>query len=87
MNRVYKNILILLLFIFVGCKATAQKFSTHSVKRGESLESIAKQYGVTQENILTYNKEIKTGQDLRPNTILVIPASSSATVSTSTPDA
>ena len=73
MNQVYKNILVLLLFVFVGCKATAQRFSTHAVKKGETLESIAKQYKVTPYNILTYNKEIKQGQDLKPNTILVIP--------------
>ncbi len=51
----------------------AQKFATHSVKRGETLESIAKQYKVTPYNILTFNKEIKQGQDLEVNTILVIP--------------
>lgn len=73
MNQVFKNILVVLLFVFVGCKATAQKFSTHSVKKGETLESVAKQYKVTPANILTYNKEIKSGQDLKPNTILVIP--------------
>lgn len=75
MNQVYKNILVVLLLVFVGCKATAQKFSTHSVKRGETLDGIAKKYNVSQENILTYNKEISLGQDLKPNTILVIPAS------------
>jgi LysM repeat protein len=73
MNQVCKNILILLLFVFVGCKATAQKFTTHPIKRGETLESIAKQYQVTPYNILRYNKEIKQGQALKPSTILVIP--------------
>ena len=74
MNRFFKNILVLLLFVFMGCKATAQKFTTHAVKKGETLESISKQYRVTPYTILTYNKEIKQGQDLKPNTILVIPA-------------
>ncbi len=55
----------------------AQKFATHSVKRGETLESIAKQYKVTPYNILTFNKEIKQGQDLKVNTILVIPLNAS----------
>lgn len=73
MNRFIKNILVLLLFVFVGCKATAQKFTTHAVKEGETLEGIAKQYKVTPYNILTFNKEIRQGQDLKPNTILVIP--------------
>ncbi len=79
MNQVFKNIVVLLLFIFVGCKATAQKFSTHSVKKGETLEGIAKQYNVSAANILTYNKEVKGGQDLKPNTILVIPVNEAST--------
>ncbi len=83
MNQVYKNIVILLLFVFVGCKATAQKFLTHPVKKGETLESVAKKYKVTPANILTYNKEIREGQDLKPNTILVIPAE--GTVDQATP--
>lgn len=51
----------------------AQKFTTHAVKRGETIESIAKQYKVTPYNILKLNKELKQGQDLKPNTIVVIP--------------
>jgi len=73
MNQFLRNIVVLLLFTIIGCKATAQKFTTHAVKEGETLESIAKQYKVTPYNILTYNKEIKQGDDVRPNTILVIP--------------
>jgi len=73
MNQFLKNIIVLLLFTIIGCKATAQKFTTHAVKEGETLESIAKQYKVTPYNILTYNKEIKQGDDVKPNTILVIP--------------
>jgi len=73
MNQLVRNIIVLLLFTVIGCKATAQKFTTHAVKEGETLESIAKQYKVTPYNILTYNKEIKQGDDVIPNTILVIP--------------
>ncbi|MCP4974868.1 MAG: LysM peptidoglycan-binding domain-containing protein [Maribacter sp.] len=73
MNHFLKNIVVLLLFTIIGCKATAQKFTTHAVKKGETLESIAKQYKVTPYNILNYNKEIKQGDDIKPNTILVIP--------------
>jgi LysM repeat protein len=73
MNQFLRNIVVLLLFTIIGCKATAQKFTTHAVKEGETLESIAKQYKVTPYNILTYNKEIKQGVDVKPNTILVIP--------------
>ncbi len=87
MNQVFKNILVLLLFALVGCKAMGQKFVTHAVKRGETLESIAKQYKVTPANILTYNKEIKAGQSLKPNTILVVPLdAASKPNTTSTPN-
>lgn len=87
MNQFIKNTLVLLLFVFVGCKAMAQKFATHAVKRGETLESIAKQYAVSEQNILTYNKEISPGQDLRTNTILVIPMdAASKKPALSTPD-
>nr|WP_281502485.1 LysM peptidoglycan-binding domain-containing protein [Arenibacter sp. F20364] len=66
--------------MLVSINAIAQKFTTHSVKAGESLESIAKQYGVSEKGILNYNKEIKKGQALRANTILVIPSSSGVVV-------
>jgi len=75
MNRFFKNCLVFLMLVFMSCKATAQKFTTHAVKQGETLETIAKRFGVTQESILTYNKEIKKNQELKPNTILVIPSS------------
>lgn len=77
MSQFIKNFVVLLLFTLVGCKAAAQKFTTHSVKEGETLETIAKQYKVTPYNILTYNKEIKRGEDIKPNTILVIPTGAS----------
>ncbi|WP_437372347.1 LysM peptidoglycan-binding domain-containing protein [Maribacter litoralis] len=72
-NQVYT---ICAFCVLVSCTAMAQKFDTHAVKRGETLESISKLYGVSTESILQYNKEIKAGQDLRPNTILVVPGSS-----------
>ena len=73
MDQFLRNIVVLLLFTVIGCKATAQKFTTHAVKDGETLESIAKQYKVTPYSILTNNKEIKQGDAVKPNTILVIP--------------
>ena len=82
MNRFFKNIAVLLLLVSVsGCKA--QKFTTHSVQKGETLESIAKDYNVTQYSILQLNKEIKQGDALRANTILVLPKSTGNAVSSS----
>ena len=64
--------------MLVSINAVAQKFTTHSVKAGETLESIAKRYNVSEQGILNYNKEIKKGQALRANTILVIPSANGA---------
>ena len=66
--------------MLVSINAIAQKFTTHSVKAGESLESIAKRYQVSEQAILNYNKELKKGQALRANTILVIPSTNGAAV-------
>jgi len=86
MNRFFKNTitLILLALSFSTCKA--QKFTTHAVKKGETLESIAQQYNVTPYTILQLNKEIKQGDALRANTILVIPKGGTATASSSRPE-
>lgn len=88
MNNFIKTLALFLLVLFVGCKATAQQFKTHAVQKGETLYSIAKQYKVTPFNILKHNKEIKQGDVLKPNTILVIPlnAGSSQTTPTVTND-
>ena len=68
-----------LLLLAVGCKAQAQQFKTHAVQRGETLESVARLYQVDTEDLLKYNKELKAGKALRPNTILVIPISEKRT--------
>lgn len=73
MNQFFKNVIVTLLFSLLGLSAMAQKFTTHAVKRGETLESITKKYNVTAKSILELNKEIKQGQNLKLNTILVIP--------------
>lgn len=65
------NFVILFLLFAVGVQA--QQFKTHAVKSGETLYSISKLYRVTPYNILKYNKELKQGEVLKPNTILVIP--------------
>ncbi len=53
--------------------ATAQNFSTHQVKKGETITGIANQYGVTISDIYNINPDAKT--ELKPNTILIIPIS------------
>ncbi|MGE5944570.1 MAG: LysM peptidoglycan-binding domain-containing protein [Flavobacteriales bacterium] len=51
----------------------AQNYSTHQVKEGETIESIAKRYYVTPFEIYGLNPEAKRG--LKPNTVLIIPIS------------
>ncbi len=85
MSQFLKTIFCVSLFVLIGCKAIAQKFTTHAVKKGETLESVAKQYRVPPSTILKYNKEIKAGRALAPNTILVIPADGTTTTTTPAP--
>ncbi|GAL69842.1 lytic transglycosylase [Jejuia pallidilutea] len=51
----------------------AQNYSTHQVKKGETIEEIAKRYYVTPFDIYGLNPDAKKG--LKPNTILIIPIS------------
>jgi len=62
------------ILLICSCKATAQKkrFTTHPVREGETLQSIAEQYDVTPYSILVANKELKKATDLKPNTIIII---------------
>ncbi|WP_223198190.1 LysM peptidoglycan-binding domain-containing protein [Maribacter arenosus] len=80
MDQFFKNSLVLLLFVMLSSTVMAQKFTTHAVKEGETLESISKQYKVTPYSILSYNKEIKQGEAIRPNTVLVIPLGAKVSV-------
>ena len=79
MKFAVKWILMGCLLLAFGCKAQAQQFKTHAVKRGETLESVARLYQVSTGDLLKYNKELETGRPLRPNTILVIPVSEKQT--------
>lgn len=52
-----------------------QRYVTHPVKEGETIYSIAKQYRVTPYSILKENPEIKSAEEIQPNTILIVPVS------------
>lgn len=66
-----KKILIIGLFFFFCINSYGQQFKTHAVKAGETLESIARTYGVTSEEIIKLNPEAKNGA--KANTVLIIP--------------
>ena len=73
MNRFFRTIFVYSLLTIALSSCKAQKFTTHAVKKGETLSNIARQYNVDTATILQYNKEIGEGTKLRPNTVLVIP--------------
>tara|TARA_R110002050_G_scaffold267266_2_gene408880 strand:- start:26787 stop:28952 length:2166 start_codon:yes stop_codon:yes gene_type:complete len=73
--KYYTTAVLILLF---SLSAFAQKFTTHAVKQGETIQSISRQYKVTPASILSLNKEVKNPNELKPNTILVIPLDSKA---------
>ena len=67
-------LLVLVLFLAFGFTSVeAQNFSTHQVKKGETIEAIAKRYFVTPFDIYKLNPDAK--KDLKPNTVLIIPIS------------
>ncbi|WOD44092.1 PBP1 and LysM peptidoglycan-binding domain-containing protein [Hwangdonia lutea] len=71
MNRFLLVIILVLAFGFTS--VNAQDFSTHQVKKGETIEAIAKRYFVTPSEIYALNPDAK--KELKPNTILIIPLS------------
>ncbi|MGB6152537.1 MAG: LysM peptidoglycan-binding domain-containing protein [Pricia sp.] len=73
MNRFFRTILVYSILTIALSSCKAQKFTTHAVKKGETLTGISRQYNVDTATILRYNKEIGEGTKLRANTVLVIP--------------
>ena len=51
----------------------------HQVNKGETLFSIAKQYNVTEQDILTANPDIKNKSKLKKGAFLTIPVAASQT--------
>lgn len=63
---------LLLVFATIGTAVTAQtNYKSHNVKNGETVYSIAEQYGVTLEAIYRLNPDAREG--IQPNKILIIP--------------
>lgn len=52
-----------------------QNYLTHEVKEGETIYSISKKYMVTPYSILQENPEVKNVEEIKPNTLLIIPVS------------
>jgi len=71
MKRILLVLILVLAFGFTSVEA--QNFSTHQVKKGETIEAIAKRYFVMPFDIYKLNPDAK--KDLKPNTVLIIPIS------------
>jgi len=71
MKRFLLVLILVLAFGFTSVEA--QNFSTHQVKKGETIEAIAKRYFVTPFDIYALNPDAK--RELKPNTVLIIPIS------------
>ena len=67
-----KNFLTIILIVFTVA-LSAQNYTEHKVKAGETIESIAKQYLVTPFDIYALNPDAKS--KFQPNTVLIIPNS------------
>jgi LysM repeat protein len=67
-----KNFLTSILIAFT-VTLSAQNYTEHKVKAGETIESIAKQYLVTPFDIYALNPDAKS--KFQPNTVLIIPNS------------
>ena len=68
-----KKLLLVLLLAFASWTVNAQKYRTHKVKSGETLEQIASRYMVTPYDIYTLNPDAK--KELRVGSVLIIPES------------
>ena len=73
MKKIIVKVCAVVMLLTSGLLSAQQKYTTHAVKEGETLQSISQQYRVTPYTILQSNKEIKTAADVKPNTILIIP--------------
>lgn len=67
-----KIIYILVLVLSFSCVSTqAQNYKTHKVKKGETVESIAKAYNIPTSTIYKLNPDSR--RKLKPNSVLILP--------------
>ncbi|WP_160110631.1 LysM peptidoglycan-binding domain-containing protein [Aequorivita lipolytica] len=73
-------------FLFmVSCGSAAQQqYKSHSVEKGETVYSIAKQYNISEETI--YNLNPDSRNELKVNSVLIIPSNSAISSGTNKND-
>lgn len=73
-----KFLVFFLAILLSSCGVKAQQYKSHTVERGETIESIAKQYEITPEDIIKLNPEARRG--IRKNNVLIIPSKSTKVI-------
>ena len=69
---IYVSVTVLFM---ISCGSTAQQqYKSHSVEKGETIYSIAKQYNISEETIYNLNPDARSG--LKVNSVLIIPSNS-----------
>ena len=69
-----KKITLLFVFLFLFSVITIaqqKKYVSYTVKKGETLKSIAKAYHITSKDLLQLNPDIS--KNLAPNTVIIVP--------------
>ncbi|MCF6308551.1 MAG: LysM peptidoglycan-binding domain-containing protein [Flavobacteriaceae bacterium] len=70
-----KNIFFILLFSFLATATFAQEFASHNVKKGETIYSIAEQYGISESLLYQLNPDVKNG--IKTGDFLIVPSQGS----------
>lgn len=78
----FKRVIFLIVFVFTTA-VFAQSYTKHTVVKGETIPSIAQKYKVTPFDIYKLNPDAKNG--IQPASVLLIPQSVSAVVTSKTP--
>lgn len=64
-------ILVALILFSCGTMAQQKKYVSYTVKKGETVKSIAKAYHITSKDLLQLNPDIN--KNLAPNTVIIVP--------------
>ena len=75
------NRVVFIFLLMFTCMVMAQNYQKHTVEKGETITQIAQKYKVTPYDIYQLNPDAQSG--LKPNSVLLIPKKSNATISNS----
>lgn len=75
MLKCFIYVSVTILFMFSCGSAAQQQYTSHAVQKGETVYSIAKKYGISEETI--YNLNPDSRNELKVNSVLIIPSNGS----------